>query len=700
MRSTFPTLTPPRPPARTTPSGSAARRARTVALLAVLAAAACGDTPEAPRPAAVARVEITAPPATLLVGESRRLAATPRAADDRPLADRPVTWASEAEAIAAVSADGVLTARAPGDVWITAASEGRQARARLRVVAHAPTLTAIAPNAITAGAAEPVVLRVTGAGFVPNSVVRWDGADRATTFVGPTELHAALAAADVAAPASVSVTVHTPAPGGGTSAPQTLRVEAAPAPAPTIAALAPRTIAAGAATPVTLTITGDGFTPRTRVTWDGAPRETQVVGAGELRITVPPADVAEAGPRRVAVVTDAPGGGQAEAVLTVVAPPAPAPPARVTVHSPWGSEWTWPGVALPLDATAYDALGRALDDRTARWATGSEAVAVLHGRGARATLVYGGAVGQTWVEATVDGVSTRRTVRVREAPAFDLVFAAGAGDDRHLAVWSPVVPEPPRRLRLPVVAFDPSPSPDGRLIAFAGAPAGAGPGANVDLYVVARDGSGLRRLTTDAAYDGAPAWSPDGSRIAFESNRGGSLDVWVMNADGGDPRRLTEARPADPPAGSGHAAGAPAWSPDGTQLAYTAGTNARSALWVMGADGGGKRPLTGDASASDYLPDWTPDGEYVAFRRVLRPSGHVQLLYVGARTGTVATRWTDLGFAGMLAHAPDGRWLAFSEPFSAAAAPLRVMPLDGSGARIVVPVELGGAQTARWIRRQ
>ena len=73
------------------------------------------------------------------------------------------------------------------------------------------------------------------------------------------------------------------------------------------------------------------------------------------------------------------------------------------------------------------------------------------------------------------------------------------------------------------------------------------------------DGSELTQRTDDAADDGAPAWSPDGTQVAFHSSRDGNYEIYVMNADGTGITRLTD-NPADD--------GAPAWSPDGTSIAF------------------------------------------------------------------------------------------------------------------------------------
>jgi hypothetical protein len=87
----------------------------------------------------------------------------------------------------------------------------------------APVMTSLSPEVATAGGAA-FTLTVDGSGFVASSVVRWNGADRGTTFVSSTQLRAAIPAADIAVAGTVQVTVYTPAPGGGTSNPQTFTI--------------------------------------------------------------------------------------------------------------------------------------------------------------------------------------------------------------------------------------------------------------------------------------------------------------------------------------------------------------------------------------------------------------------------------------------------------------------------------------------
>jgi subtilisin family serine protease len=117
--------------------------------------------------------------------------------------------------------------------------------------APAPVATSLSPSSINAGSAA-FNLTVNGSNFVPSTVVRWNGADRTTTFVSSTEIRAAIAAADVAAAGSASVTVFTPAPGGGTSAALAFTIGSGSSAGPQLTVSA-TTVAPGGSVTVTLT---------------------------------------------------------------------------------------------------------------------------------------------------------------------------------------------------------------------------------------------------------------------------------------------------------------------------------------------------------------------------------------------------------------------------------------------------------------
>src|SRR5207237_466973 len=138
-------------------------------------------------------------------------------------------------------------------------------------------------------------------------------------------------------------------------------------------------------------------------------------------------------------------------------------------------------------------------------------------------------------------------------------------------------------------------------IAFRSARAGA-PGYD-EIYVMNQEGVALVRLTNSPGYDGEPALSRDGSKVAFASFREGTYccGVYVMNAaDGSGVGRLTTGR-------------SPAWSHDGSKIAFTRSGASGSDIFVINADHTGVVQLT-SAPGNEDQPAWSPDGSKIAFR--------------------------------------------------------------------------------------
>jgi Tol biopolymer transport system component len=148
--------------------------------------------------------------------------------------------------------------------------------------------------------------------------------------------------------------------------------------------------------------------------------------------------------------------------------------------------------------------------------------------------------------------------------------------------------------------FHPAWSPDGTKIAF-----GSTRDTNPQIYIMDPNGFNVVRLTHDAAEDAQPAWSPDGTRIAFATNRDGNNEIYVMNANGSGQINLTTNTGSDL---------APAWSPDGTKIAFQSDRQTDYAVWVMSADGSNPVRLT-DPSTPAGAPSWSPDGTRIAYEQ-------------------------------------------------------------------------------------
>jgi len=155
-------------------------------------------------------------------------------------------------------------------------------------------------------------------------------------------------------------------------------------------------------------------------------------------------------------------------------------------------------------------------------------------------------------------------------------------------------------------------SPDGTKIAFSSG-RDANPDADEgkqnwsDIYMMNDDGTNPVRLTNHPASDSAPSWSPDGTKIAFMSNRDGKAEIYVMNADGTNPVKLT----SNPINGSRN----PTWSPDGTKIAFNSArleSKFVPDIYVMNTDGTNQIRVT-NHPANDLRPSWSPDGTKIAF---------------------------------------------------------------------------------------
>ncbi len=182
-------------------------------------------------------------------------------------------------------------------------------------------------------------------------------------------------------------------------------------------------------------------------------------------------------------------------------------------------------------------------------------------------------------------------------------------------------------------------------------------GRNLDIYVMDSDGRNQRRLTVNPSVDRYPAWSPDGKKIVFVSNRNNvnkdHKQIWVIDADGKNPIRLTD----------GLVDANPDWSPDGKKIVYDTfdvpkdHNLAPGGITVMDADGNNKRLVK---NARGVHPTWSPDGKRIAFSSGKNPGDDAQI-YVMDVDGRNRKRLTrDFTHKRLPSWSHDGKRIAYA----------------------------------------
>ncbi len=168
--------------------------------------------------------------------------------------------------------------------------------------------------------------------------------------------------------------------------------------------------------------------------------------------------------------------------------------------------------------------------------------------------------------------------------------------------------------------FSPAYSPDGTRIAFV-----SNRDANFEVYVVNADGTELERLTTTPANEGEPSWTPDGRQIVYHSDAGGVLQVWIMSADGSGQRQLTTSEAVNLQ---------PTVSPDGSRIAFTSARAGNYDIYVMDLDGSSPRNFT-SSPQNEMVPVWISDSVLAFVREERRDRATVRTVIAVAPSGEV-----------------------------------------------------------------
>ena len=232
-----------------------------------------------------------------------------------------------------------------------------------------------------------------------------------------------------------------------------------------------------------------------------------------------------------------------------------------------------------------------------------------------------------------------------------IVFTSGRSGNN--AIWvSESDGSKPRLLHScgPYVTGTPRWSPDGRWIAFDSRSCAPGADGNPDIYLISADGRQPARLTTDQAEDVAPSWSRDGRSIYFSSNRGGSMQIWKMPAEGGQPVQVTE---------QGGFEGFESF--DGKSLYYTKG-RALPGLWRMPTAGGKEEFVTGHHQAGLWRY-WRVTEQGIYFATATSAGALLEFYSFATKQVSEVTRLTRGAerYLPGLAVSPDGRSLLYCQ---------------------------------------
>jgi dipeptidyl aminopeptidase/acylaminoacyl peptidase len=379
----------------------------------------------------------------------------------------------------------------------------------------------------------------------------------------------------------------------------------------------------------------------TDVTWASIPAHVATVAADGTVVAIAPG---------AALITATAGGITGEALISVREPvePPPPPPVVDRVELSLTALTLAEGEVTTLTATPRDAGGAAIPGLAAQWTSADEGIVTVTAGGA----LRGIRAGAADVSATVHGKTATARVTVTLETPFDLFFETWSADTTRFNWLTRDLRDPAAANQLlmagSTMAAAPVPSPAGDRIAFT-LSAPLRPQNQLRVVNLLRETLWFVEFPGEVAD---AAWSADGGHIAFAVRSAETgFDLWVIGADGTGAVNLTGGL------GLGNET-QPTWAPAAMgKLAFTRNAGGRSDLWTVDADGANAARLTDGGADAD--PAWSPDGTSIAFQRsgaaifgdlfFVSPAGAVQRSLVGLP-----------GIQGRPAWSPDGALVAFT----------------------------------------
>jgi len=526
------------------------------------------------------------------------------------------------------------------------------------------------------------VARGSGGAPLAGRTFAWSSADT---------LRAVVDAAGLVTARSVGPVVIRASTGGrtGQAQVQVTPPPSAEAPTPVLALMTPTEVLERSGD-LQLVVGGSGFRAGSRVLWNEIPLATTWVSDSVLTAVVPAALSGQPLQVQVSVETVQAWPHTARPRSGVrIFQVRPRPLASLDVTP--AANHLFVGQALEVQVTVRNDLGEVVPAPVFQWDVGNPAVLSMDWMG----QLRARAPGHTTVRLHVAELSAEVHLTVDYPPFRDLVVEArplGVSELFVLSMDSPLGQKGRFDRILPVGtrASEPAVNRAGTRIAFSG----TADDGSVNIWTVNMDGSGLVRLTSDALRADQPAWSPDGTRIAFRSFRSGTPQVWVMNADGSNPVPLLN--PAWEPALMNET---PVWSPDGRTVVFSRSHwihGGAQSLMAVRVDGG--LPATSieevlHVPGHDALrPSWHPDADVLALELRNRTTGVTRVMLASPTTRQFlhplfppnpgAERPALLGLDWIAVIAPRG--------VGGSTVPtLRIQQYNGTGVALPLPAEVG-----------